>query len=273
MERATAARRPTSTSPDRAPTRSSRSSCRCQALLYRLSGDWNPLHADPGMAKAFGFDKPILHGLCSFRYAGGTSSLGFAPERNRLHEVDPRAFARPCCPATRWSPRCGRTAIRDPLQTKVKERNEVVISNAAVEFWKEIEAGGPKLKGRGRGAARRAQARCRSRPTSSSAMNGFVKANADVAEKVSRLPVQTVGPRQRLDQSTWAPRPARSPGAGTAPKCTLELSDADFMPWPQPNRPDEAVLERQARALRRRDGVAEARLLEERSRRTWCCRR
>jgi acyl dehydratase len=104
-----------------------------QALLYRLSGDLNPLHASPQFAKMAGFDRPILHGLCTYGHAGRAvlrHACGGDPARFRSFAA---RFAGVVFPGdtltTRgWQLEPGRWAI----QTQTQD-GRTVLSNALAE--------------------------------------------------------------------------------------------------------------------------------------------
>ena len=103
-----------------------------QALLYRLSGDKNPLHADPDFAKMGGFDAPILHGLCSFgivcKAAVDHALKGDVAKVARYQA----RFAGVFFPGETMVTSIWREGNQLLLASKSKERGTPVLSNAAI---------------------------------------------------------------------------------------------------------------------------------------------
>ncbi len=100
-----------------------------QALLYRLSGDRNPLHADPAFAKMVGFPRPILHGLCTFGItcrAVLQAYADFDPARVKAHQA---RFSAPVFPGETVTVDLWRDGGVVSFEARVKDREAVVIKN------------------------------------------------------------------------------------------------------------------------------------------------
>ena len=103
-----------------------------QALLYRLSGDKNPLHADPAFAALGGFDRPILHGLCTYGVvckAAVDAVLGGDPARTRRYRA---RFAGVVFPGETVTTRMWEEGDKTLLEAVVEDRDATVLSNAAL---------------------------------------------------------------------------------------------------------------------------------------------
>jgi acyl dehydratase len=99
------------------------------ALIYRLSGDRNPLHADPAVAEKGGFPRPILHGLCTFGVAGHAllrTVCDYKPER--LRNLQGR-FTAPVFPGETIVTEIWRDGASVSFRASVKERGKVVLDH------------------------------------------------------------------------------------------------------------------------------------------------
>ena len=105
-----------------------------QALIFRLSGDYNPLHSDPNFAKAAGFEKPILHGMCTYGIACRSLVNEICEnDASKLKRFDCR-FSSPVYPGETIITEMWKKDKMIYFNSKVKERDKLVLKNGVSEI-------------------------------------------------------------------------------------------------------------------------------------------
>lgn len=121
---------PPSRDPDEVVTYETR---RDQTLIYRLSGDRNPLHSDPEFAKMGGFERPILHGLCTYGFTGRAllhTLCDSDPSRFKLMEA---RFAKPVMPGDTLTVKMWVDG-NEAIFTTETQNGDIVISQGRTAF-------------------------------------------------------------------------------------------------------------------------------------------
>lgn len=105
-----------------------------QALLYRLCGDRNPLHADPDAALAAGFKRPILHGLCTLGICCRAAFIAFPDLAVAAVSLVGARFSAPVVPGETIDIRFWRSSRALDFEARVQARNAEVIRCGRMEF-------------------------------------------------------------------------------------------------------------------------------------------
>ena len=109
---------------------------RNQALLYRLNGDINPIHSNPEVAEAAGFERPILHGLCTYGIAGRIATRELAGDEPARVKALECLFAKPVMPGDTlvvkgWKlPEAGKAAVT----VEVEHSGDKAIATCLFEY-------------------------------------------------------------------------------------------------------------------------------------------
>ncbi len=223
---------PRNAAPDRAPDavveeRTSED----QALLYRLSGDINPLHVDPGFAKSFGFTRPILHGLCTFGFAARHVIKEMANNDPRYFKSIRVRFSDSVFPGETLVTEMWRESATTILfRCKVKERDRTVISNAAIELYAEIPSEAPPKP---RTEPTAAEPGASGEPTSREAfavIRDHIARHGDLARQIQKIFLFRLSDPESawiIDLKNGSGGVTEAPATQEA-DCTLDFADQDF---------------------------------------------
>jgi 3-hydroxyacyl-CoA dehydrogenase/3a,7a,12a-trihydroxy-5b-cholest-24-enoyl-CoA hydratase len=204
-----------------------------QALLYRLSGDWNPLHVDPEFATMFGFDRPILHGLCTYGFVARAVINSVAKGDPRTFKRFKVRFAESVFPGETIKTELWKVGEHQVVvRATIVERNKVCLSNALMEFYPEIP------KPRGKEAAKvAAPAVAAPAPASGGAVSTaqvfdaigqYVAATPELVKQVNMVYQFAI----KSPDSAWVldlKKGAVRSGAVDKADCTLSLTEADWL--------------------------------------------